>query len=206
MALTFIKLTDKDKNSNQKGMFLCSGCNEETEQYIIGLRTNNPHSASQWCFKCGIAQRKLNKHSDSRTKLYKMHTGMKQRCFNSNNNAYYNYGGRGITVCNEWIDYSVFKEWALNNGYIEGLTIERINNDSNYEPNNCTFITRQENLMNRRTSILNRFTQEEINNMIEEYINTSISLQDTAFKYKISMSSIYRLLNGRTKNTEREEV
>lgn len=78
------------------------------------------------------------KHKMSKTKLYKIWGSMKQRCLNMNDKGYKNYGGRGITVCDEWKnDFISFYQWSVNNGYQEGLTIDRINNNGNYEPSNC---------------------------------------------------------------------
>lgn len=77
-------------------------------------------------------------HGMARTSLYHTWRGMKDRCFNPQNKHYSRYGGRGITVCNEWLnDFKAFYDWAIANGYKEGLTIDRINNDGNYEPSNC---------------------------------------------------------------------
>jgi len=76
---------------------------------------------------------------------------MKQRCYNPNNRSYKTYGGRGIKVCDEWRDnFMAFHDWAIANGYEEGLTIDRIDNDGDYEPNNCRWITLQENVSKMR--------------------------------------------------------
>lgn len=83
-----------------------------------------------------------------KTKLYNSWRGMKERCNNSNHISYARYGGRGIKVCSQWENFDNFKIWAENNGYIEGLTIERINNDGNYEPDNCTWIERGKQVRN----------------------------------------------------------
>jgi len=78
---------------------------------------------------------------------------MKKRCYNSTNKDYYNYGGRGIQICDEWLNdkYSFFL-WSIENGYRPELEIDRINNDEGYRPDNCRYITRQENRNNRRDS------------------------------------------------------
>ena len=72
-------------------------------------------------------------------------TGMKRRCYNVNNPKYHNYGGRGIGVCEEWLDFRTFESWALKNGYVKGLSIDRIDNDGDYAPENCRWITLGEN-------------------------------------------------------------
>ena len=78
------------------------------------------------------------KHNMSYSKLYKVWQGMKTRCYNNKFIYYRHYGGRGIKVCDEWInDFATFYKWAINNGYAKGLTIDRINNDRKDEHNNC---------------------------------------------------------------------
>lgn len=85
---------------------------------------------------------------------------MRQRCYNPNNPRYYRYGGRGITICEEWKNLNNFIEWALSNGWVEGLQIDRINNDGNYTPDNCRFVTNKQNSRNRNNHILARLGEE----------------------------------------------
>lgn len=106
---------------------------------------------------CGCFQKEQCKHINYRhggwgTKLYKIWDKMCQRCNNNKKNNYKNYGGRGINVCSEWLDFANFQKWANNNGYKDGLTIERINNDGNYKPTNCKWITLQKQQFNKRTN------------------------------------------------------
>ena len=89
--------------------------------------------------------------TDSR--LYTAWLNMRSRCYSVNNIMYQNYGGRGICVCDEWRNsFENFMSWANGNGYQEGLTLERINVDGNYEPSNCTWITKTEQYLNRTDS------------------------------------------------------
>lgn len=89
-----------------------------------------------------------------RDRLYKCWDNMKSRCYNKNDKSYNRYGGRGITVCDEWKDsYEHYREWALSNGYEENLTCDRINNEGNYEPSNCRWSTVKEQAQNRRSTI-----------------------------------------------------
>jgi hypothetical protein len=91
------------------------------------------------------------KHGLSRTKLYKVRTGMIQRCYNKNHNAYPYYGGRGITVCKEWLDdVMAFVNWSMENGYEEGLTVDRIDRNKGYSPDNCRLVTFADNMMNQQ--------------------------------------------------------
>lgn len=94
------------------------------------------------------------KHGDSKTKLYRLWKTMRARCNDSSRPHFDRYGGRGIKVCEEWNnDYLSFKEWAMKNGYQEDLTIDRINNDGNYEPDNCRWVSRKEQAYNRCDSL-----------------------------------------------------
>lgn len=82
------------------------------------------------------------KHGCTGSKLYHVWAEMIQRCTNVNHRRYRDWGGRGIKVCDEWLkDYACFQEWALAHGYKQGLSIDRINNDGNYEPSNCRWVT-----------------------------------------------------------------
>lgn len=93
------------------------------------------------------------KDGRSKTKLYKTYWAMLNRCYNNKLKSYYRYGGRGIKVCDEWKnDFLSFKKWALNNGYSEDLTLDRKNNDGNYEPHNCRWTTIRVQSNNRSTN------------------------------------------------------
>ncbi len=84
-----------------------------------------------------------------RTRLDVIHSNMIQRCTNPNSPFYYRYGGRGIEVCEEWRTRKGFKNWALENGYKDDLTLDRIDNDKGYYPENCRWVTMQTNCNNR---------------------------------------------------------
>lgn len=84
----------------------------------------------------------------SATRLYSIYSGMKQRCYNCHNSHYHSYGARGIAICDEWLGdngLQNFIQWALANGYNENLTIDRIDNDKSYSPDNCEWVTRSYN-------------------------------------------------------------
>lgn len=96
------------------------------------------------------------KHGDTKARLYALWREMRKRCNPSNNiHAIRRYAARGIYVCAEWQrDYLAFKAWALSNGYVDGLSIDRIDNDGPYSPENCRWVTHKEQCRNRRTTRL----------------------------------------------------
>lgn len=101
---------------------------------------------------CGC-QRHNDAKNGKHNKIYDIHQAIKQRCLNPKQKVYARYGGRGIKICDEWLDYKTFKKWALDNGYQEGYDIDRIDNDGNYEPNNCRFVSHIDNCNNRNSTI-----------------------------------------------------
>ena len=92
------------------------------------------------------------KHNQAGTRLYQMWINIKSRCANKNNPKYSYYGGKGVTVCDEWLkDFQAFHDYAYANGYNDTLTIHRIDGSKGYEPGNCRFISFEENRLNGRT-------------------------------------------------------
>lgn len=140
---------------------------------------------------CGCLRREtvknLNKnkktHGERYTRLYRIWIGMKSRCFNKNNHAYSHYGQREIVVCDEWKnDYLCFKNWAMDNGYTDGLTIDRIDVNGNYEPSNCRWITYLEQENNRT------------NNNLITYKNKTKTISEWARETGINKNTIWARL------------
>ena len=108
------------------------------------------HTKSCGCLVAETGSKREYKHGLVGTRIYGIHAHMLNRCDNPNNQSFGDYGGRGIKVCEEWRSVQVFADWAMKNGYDDDLTIERINNDGDYEPSNCEWIPKGEQVLNQR--------------------------------------------------------
>lgn len=96
-----------------------------------------------------------------KTRIYSIYKGMKDRCRYKTNDNYMRYGGRGIRVCEEWLsDFMSFYDWAINNGYKDGLTLDRIDSNGNYEPSNCRWLTYKEQANNTKRNNYITFNNE----------------------------------------------
>lgn len=136
-----------DKNGHHMVKCRCD-CGNESIIDIQGLKNNSRVK----CYQCSLKTRQTYKtHGKSSNKLYKVWQGMRERCYYKKHKGYEFYGARGIQVCDEWNNsFESFYEWAIANGYKKGLTIDRINVDGNYEPDNCRWATPAEQSINRR--------------------------------------------------------
>jgi hypothetical protein len=123
-------------------------CECGTEKDVEQSTLKNGKSSG--CTRC---RNSWHTHHMSSSKLYFVWHGMIERCENKNHVSFKNYGGRGITVCAEWHDAATFLEWAESSGYKEGLTIERVDVNGNYCPQNCMWITPAEQSKNKRNSV-----------------------------------------------------
>ena len=145
--LTVLRRGDYDRWGNI--LWVCR-CECGTNKSINGGSLRSGNSQSCGCLNKELTsdrniKLKITTHNQYQTRLYRIYTHMKHRCANPKCDHYHRYGGRGIKVCDEWQNFSKFATWARANGYQENLTIDRINNDGNYEPNNCQWLTRSDN-------------------------------------------------------------
>lgn len=122
---------------------LCSCGNEKIVSGVL-LKTGGVKSCG--CLKIDAAKKSHTIHGYEGTRLYKTWRNIKTRCLNPKATRYKYYGGKGVEICKAWLDFVPFKDWALANGYEDHLSIDRIDNDGNYCPENCCWISMSENI------------------------------------------------------------
>lgn len=130
--LCMATLDERTRNGHVQWKCKCD-CGKETTVTVGNLSTGNTKS-------CGCIENGKKTHGQSSTNLYKVWSSMKHRCSNPNDKSYAIYGGKGISVCDDWLSFQRFNNWAQESGYEAGLTLERANNNKNYCPENCTWI------------------------------------------------------------------
>ena len=149
--LTVISRAENSKTGKTRWNCVCD-CGKHTVSYGESLRCGRTISCG--CEGHRRASAALRKHGENKTKLHNEWQRIRSRCMGYDMHHKKYYTDRGITVCDEWNDYTKFRDWALANGYKEGLQIDRINNDLGYFPENCRWVTRERNMRNRRNTII----------------------------------------------------
>lgn len=150
--LTVIGLDDReDRHTYWVCQCECGNIKVARSDALVSGRTQSCGCIKKEQDKINLSQ---SRHNQFGTRLYTIWQKMKDRCFNDHNPAYYRYGGRGIQVCDSWKErFENFYDWAMNNGYQENLTLDRTDNDGNYCPENCRWVTMKEQCNNRSSNI-----------------------------------------------------
>ena len=176
--LTAIKCIGSNKHRNRVWECKCD-CGNVKNVPTADLLSGNTRSCG--CLHDEGASERFGKHYGTGTILYRTWKNMKQRCYNPSNKKYNNYGGKGVKICDEWLnDFGNFQEWSFQNSYEEGLTIERKDPSGNYEQSNCKWIPFSEQYINKCNAI------RIIINGNEHY------LRDLAEEYKIPYITLWQ--------------
>lgn len=150
---------DKVSKSGYKTIMWNCRCDCGNTKVIRGKCLSGGITKSCGCYAKEVMSSIKKKHGDNGTRLYAIWDSMRQRCYNKNNKAYPNYGGRGISVCEEWNDYNNFKKWSIDSGYDINATrgkctLDRIDVNSDYTPCNCRWVDMKSQSNNKRNTIV----------------------------------------------------
>lgn len=175
---------------NKSRRWLCKcECGNLTTVTMQHLKTGHTQSCGCYSQENRIRSGKLTKHGltykgGKVTRIYRIWSQIKTRCYNPHDEHYKDYGERGICVCDEWReDFESFHHWAVNNGYSNGLTIDRIDVNGNYEPSNCRWATSKEQSANKRNTVLVTYNGET--KTLKEWSEiTGINYQTLFWRYK----------------------
>lgn len=159
-------------------------CDCGNEVVVFGNLLKSGHTQSCGCLSRESIKKRSTTHGGSDSRLYRIWHGMKARCFRTTDQNYCRYGGRGITVCNEWkTDFKAFYDWAISHGYADDLTIDRIDNDGDYCPENCRWVGAKTQCNNKSTNT--RLTANGETHTVAEWAEI-LNTNDTTISARIS--------------------
>lgn len=192
LGLQYATSLNKGKRARY-GMYECPVCLKPYRSKSWHILKGN----STKCKDCNHKTPTTYKHGDTKTRLHSIWRGMKDRCYRENNANYFRYGGKGITVCDEWLnDYVAFKEWSELNGYDKALTIDRINNDESYGPDNCRWVDMTIQCNNQSTSLFKRIGCIGFNKIKSKYQPRVYTQGRLAKEYSTNIVSIRKIIRG----------
>ena len=145
--LTVISYSHRGKRRNHFWNCICD-CGKEACVNSAHLKNGTTKSCGCLRYEVAHARKKIKSH-----RLHTIWSSMKQRCNNPNNAKYKSYGGRGVKICEDWLDFSNFFDWAINNGYSDNLSIDRIDVNGNYEPSNCRWVSNKIQARNKQNTV-----------------------------------------------------
>ena len=158
-------------------LYECPVCHKEYKTMVTYVK----HGRSKCCKSCS-SRISATTSGMTGTRLFNIYNGMKQRCYNKNAQSYHNYGGRGINMCDEWLNSrDAFYAWAMDNGYSDELSIDRIDNNQGYFPNNCRWATRSQQAKNQRLRKTNTTGFVGIEKIKEDSFHAYVSDNYTKF-------------------------
>ena len=181
--LTILYRDDKFKKSGKKETAYVCQCDCGAVKKIFAYSLKSGNTVSCGCQSLENRIKAKTTHHLTGTRIYRIWRGMKTRCENSNDYHYKFYGERGIRVCAEWQEFEPFYDWAIANGYTDDLTLDRIENNGNYEPSNCRWVTQKEQSNNTRKNRV--ITHNGISHTLYEWAN-SVNMQPGTFAYRIN--------------------
>ena len=172
----------------RRSMSLCR-CDCGTEVLVANVDLIRGHRRS-----CGCMRGKSNYlHGLSKTRLFNIWAEMRQRTMNPNNRGYADYGGRGIRICDEWSTFLPFREWSLANGYSDELSIDRIDPNRGYSPDNCRWATKAVQNMNKRAGVKHRDIEPFLNEvMLRKDVPSDLRAKAKDLKEMISTRRVVR--------------
>ena len=140
--------TENSKAKMKFGIYRCGFCGTNFKARVYDINRGTAKSCG--CYKKRRASETHKTHGLGYTRLYYIWSTLKDRILNPKHKSYKDYGGRGITICDEWLDVQNFYDWAMSNGYSDELSIDRIDNNGNYCPENCRWTTQTIQKRNQR--------------------------------------------------------
>ena len=198
--LVAIKLDHIERTKTGTVHYWLYRCDCGNEKVIRKGEVSQGGSQSCGCYLKESAGNRNRTHGGTNTRLYHTYKDMKRRCYNPKFKAYKDYGGRGITICQEWLsDFLNFKKWSLESGYKDNLTIERIDFNGNYEPGNCKWIPLKEQTYNTRKNIFIYVNNEK--HCIKEWAEIlNIKYSKLIYHIKKNKNYISELVNKYERN------